>query len=175
MALTDEQEKALRDELAKEKGETDKWKGLSRQHEDRSKANFEELEKLKASKLSDEEKKAAAETASAQKLATFEKQLADERLARMRAETAAAKGLTPAQAKRLNGTTQEELEADADDILEHFKPADTTGEPDTGKTRPVTRPRALSSTLAVSGGGDPTVEAGVDTDPAKLAADLPRF
>lgn len=38
----------------------------------------------------------------------------------LRAEIAMAKGLTAAQAKRLVGATREELEADADEILEAF-------------------------------------------------------
>lgn len=42
----------------------------------------------------------------------------------LRAEVAAEKGLTPAQAKRLSGTTLEELQADADDLLAMFKPTD---------------------------------------------------
>lgn len=40
----------------------------------------------------------------------------------LRLEIAAEKGLTTAQAKRLVGATREELEADADDLLETFKP-----------------------------------------------------
>jgi cell division septum initiation protein DivIVA len=46
---------------------------------------------------------------------------AEARAARL--EIAAEKGLTPAQAKRLVGETREELEADADELLETFKPA----------------------------------------------------
>jgi hypothetical protein len=38
----------------------------------------------------------------------------------LRAEVAAAKGLTPGQARRLQGETQRELEKDADDLLEEF-------------------------------------------------------
>lgn len=51
----------------------------------------------------------------------MQRELADERLGRIRLEVAAAKGLTPAQAKRLQGSTREELETDADDLLETFK------------------------------------------------------
>lgn len=43
-----------------------------------------------------------------------------ERLGRIRLEVATAKGLTPAQAARLQGTTTEELEADAKALLELF-------------------------------------------------------
>ena len=41
----------------------------------------------------------------------------------LRLEVAAEKGLTPAQAKRLVGESREELEADATELLETFKPA----------------------------------------------------
>lgn len=51
----------------------------------------------------------------------MQRELADERLGRIRLEVAAAKGLKPAQAKRVQGSTREELEADADDLLETFR------------------------------------------------------
>ena len=44
----------------------------------------------------------------------------------LRLEVASEKGLTPAQAKRLVGETREELEADANELLETFKPAAST-------------------------------------------------
>jgi hypothetical protein len=40
----------------------------------------------------------------------------------LRREIAATKGLSPSQAHRLIGTTKEELEADADDLLLAFEP-----------------------------------------------------
>lgn len=43
----------------------------------------------------------------------------------LRLEIAAENGLTAAQAKRLVGETREELEADAKELLETFKPAST--------------------------------------------------
>jgi hypothetical protein len=42
----------------------------------------------------------------------------------LRVTVAAEKGLTPTQAKRLVGTTREELEKDADELLAEFKPAE---------------------------------------------------
>lgn len=45
----------------------------------------------------------------------------------LRLEVAFAKGLSPAQAKRLVGSSQEELEADADDLLETFKAPEPAG------------------------------------------------
>jgi len=50
----------------------------------------------------------------------------------LRLEVAAEKGLTPAQAKRLVGSTREELESDADELLETFKPAAPAEEPELG-------------------------------------------
>lgn len=61
----------------------------------------------------------------------------------LRLEVAHAKGLTPGQAKRLVGTTQEELEADADEILAEFSPKETRG--DDERRRP--RERLRSGTV----------------------------
>lgn len=82
----------------------------------------------------------------------------------MRAEVAMAKGLTAAQAKRLVGTTLEELEADADEIAEAFPAASGAKPP------PSQRPAVAD----LKGGSDPTSDE--DTiDPAKLAASIPRL
>ena len=52
----------------------------------------------------------------------------------LRLEVASEKGLTPAQAKRLVGETREELEADASELLDTFKPATS----DDGSHDPIT-------------------------------------
>ena len=52
-----------------------------------------------------------------------EKALAAAESRALRLEVASEKGLTPAQAKRLVGESREELEADAAELLETFKPA----------------------------------------------------
>lgn len=79
----------------------------------------------------------------------------------MRLQVAIDKGLSSTQAKRLVGGNQEELEADADDLLETFKPADENG-------RTPAKP-----TEALKGGGDPE-----NNEPApdmrKIVADIPR-
>ncbi|MCD0450774.1 DUF4355 domain-containing protein [Actinocorallia sp. API 0066] len=49
-----------------------------------------------------------------------EKKAAASELKALKSEIAQAKGLTPSQARRLQGSTREELEADADDLLEAF-------------------------------------------------------
>jgi hypothetical protein len=53
----------------------------------------------------------------ADRAAQAEKERDELRLAHARAEVALDKGLTPTQAKRLVGSTKEELEADADELL----------------------------------------------------------
>jgi hypothetical protein len=56
------------------------------------------------------------------RLVKHEQDLATERLARIRAEIAVEKKLTASQAKRLIGSTREELAADADELLKDFHP-----------------------------------------------------
>lgn len=78
-----------------------------------AKAKLDELEaagKSEADKLRDQ-------------LAAAEKAAQEAELRALRLEVAADKGLTPSQAKRLVGSTLEELEADADDLLADFQPA----------------------------------------------------
>lgn len=74
---------------------------------------FEDRDKTEAEKVT--ERATAAESRATQ---------AESRALRL--EVAFEKGLTPAQAKRLVGESREDLEADADELLETFKPAETT-------------------------------------------------
>ena len=69
---------------------------------------FEDRDKTEAQKLADR-----AEAA--------ERRLAEVEAQSLRLEVAADKGLTPAQARRLLGSTREELEADADELLASFR------------------------------------------------------
>lgn len=80
-------------------------------------AEIDEKSKTDAEKVADRIKAAEERAAAAEAKA-------------LRLEVATSKGLTPAQAKRLTGSTVEELEADADELLEAFggsaaKAADT--------------------------------------------------
>lgn len=59
----------------------------------------------------------------AKRLSNHEAELAAERTARYKAEIAAEKGLSVAQAKRLQGATREELAKDADELLAAFNAA----------------------------------------------------
>lgn len=55
-----------------------------------------------------------------ERVSTAEKRADDAEARALRLEVASEKSLTKAQAKRLVGSTQEELEADADELLETF-------------------------------------------------------
>lgn len=75
-----------------------------------------------------------------ERVTAAEKRAADAEARQLRAEVAQAKGLTPAQAKRLTGSTKEELETDADELLESFggkkddaKPGEGDGDGTDGK------------------------------------------
>lgn len=150
----DEVDKIVKDRLARAKKDVP--------------ADYDEL-KDKAKKYDEAQASGKSnDEQTSEKLAQLEKDLADERHLRLKAEVAAAKGLTPAQAKRLNGSSREELETDADDLLENLPaPKGETEQENQGP--PSRRPRA-----DLKGGTDPT-ESPVETDPAKLAALVPRL
>ncbi len=118
------------------------------------KANKEaETARLKLKEIEDRDKTDSEKLT--ERLTTAEKRAVDAEHRAMRLEVAAGKGLTPIQAKRLVGATQEELEADADELLATFVPnrPNVTGRP----------------SPALRGGGDPTEDV-EETDPVKLAA-----
>ena len=79
----------------------------------------------------------------------------------LRLRVGLAKGLTEAQARRLVGSTQEELEADADELLETF-----------GSTGGTSAPPSRRPTERLRGGGEPDAEP--EPDLRKIAADIPR-
>lgn len=116
------------------------------------KAKAAEYDKLQDSQKSETERNLGRITA-------LEKENAELKQANLRAEVAAAKGLTPKQAARLRGTTREELEADADDFLDDLPkpPAQVSQQP----------------RESLRGGGKPDEEP-EETDPHKLAARIPR-
>lgn len=84
--------------------------------------------------------------------------------AALRSDIAEAKGLTAAQAARLTGSTREELELDADALIETFGIAvaegegDSTPPPSQQRVQPKLRPQGINP-------GEPPV----NTDPASLA------
>ena len=110
--------------------ETAKWKAMARKHEGEAKANkaaAKELEEIREAQKTAEQK-AADKAAQAEAQATKAQREADILRVAMR------KGLTETQARRLQGETIEELEADADELLASFavkeaeEPAEKTTE-----------------------------------------------
>lgn len=130
--------------------ELDKWKSLARKHEEQAKKNAEaakRLSELEASQKTEQEKLT-------DRLTELESTARSSTLEAARLRVALRKGLTETQAKRLVGETVEELESDADELLESFK------------TPASALPRKPTERLR--GGAEP--EAGLEeTDPAKLA------
>lgn len=117
-----------------------KWKAMSRKHEADAKTNrdaakrlaeIEEATKTEAQKVAD--KAALSDKAAAD---------ATQELARLR--VAMRKGLTEAQAKRLIGATEEDLEADADELLASFTTKDAS-DGDKSSTRPKEKLRSGST------------------------------
>jgi hypothetical protein len=87
-----------------------------------------------------------------------------------RLEVAMEKGLTPAQAKRLQGENKEELEADADEILELFGQSkssddDENEDDDEVSTTPKSRVR-------LTNGGDHLNGSDAEPDYEKIAAEI---
>jgi hypothetical protein len=75
----------------------------------RERAKFADYDDLKA--------KAGQSQTLEERVAAIEKEAKESEARALRAEVANAKGLTPGQAKRLVGSTKDELEADADALL----------------------------------------------------------
>lgn len=140
-----------------------KWKAMSRKHEAQAKSNADAAKRLKEIEDANksETQKLADEKAASDKVAAS----AQGELLRLR--VAMRKGLTEVQAKRLVGDTEEELEADAEELLASFKPADS--DTDDGPKNKPTRPKER-----LRPGAAPDEEPD-ETDPRKLAADLPRL
>lgn len=128
--------------------DTAKWKAMARKHEREAKALQKQLADIEAAKLTDLERAQQEAKQSAQRAEEAE-------MRAMRIEVAAAKGLSPAQAKRLVGSTREELEADADEIVAEFgsRPQVTAQSTGAGAVGPPTNSDDPNSWLrrAVSG------------------------
>lgn len=95
-----------------EKEAAKKWEKRAKENHDKAK-RFDELEESQKSELQ--------KLADAQQTAEARADKAERHL--MRLQVALDKGLTAVQAKRLVGDTPEELAADADEILESFRPS----------------------------------------------------
>jgi hypothetical protein len=131
---------------------------------------LKELEPLakKAQELEDEKKSESEKSTEARTKA--EKIAADATQEAARLRVALTKGLTEVQAKRLIGETQEELEADADELLASFeKKGDGSAGKESQEGKKSETPKGGERTGAT---GDTD---GEETDPRKLAARLPSY
>lgn len=166
--------------------EDDDWKTKARKHEDRAKALQASVDKL-TSKVEEFESASKSETEKlTDKASKAEKEAVSAKAEASRLRVALAKGLDAVQAKRLIGDSEEELEQDADELLSSFKPKDDEkkaedeepkGDPKDGKDdddskedKPEER-RRPKERLKTGATGDTEPE---ETDPAKLAARVPR-
>jgi hypothetical protein len=126
---------------AERKRASDLEKELARYRKaEQDRADADKTELQKAADRAERAEKAAAEAAAKA----------------LRLEVAAEKGLNAKQAARLQGATREELEADADELLESFPsapPAKGTPKPDPSqgsKTQAPQRARSLTEAIAAS-------------------------
>lgn len=148
-ATTSTEEKATTGTATDPAAELDKWKSLARKNEQQAKANAAAAKKLAEI---EEASKSEADKA-AERLTAAEKRAADAEVQVLRLQVAGEKGLTPSQAKRLVGSTREELEADADELLATFGGAQQKNGSTNGESKNV-RPKTAMRTVPVTDGGE---------------------
>jgi len=156
----------------------EKWKAMARKHEVRAKEG--EAAQKRLQELEDKDK---SELERAQQEARQQKDRADKAEARLvRFEVAARKKLDLELSSRLQGDTEEELEADADKLLQVFA-AKQQNEPDDDQADKASADRANNGSRNGSADRAPVPKlkpgavpdaAVVETDPAKVAASIPR-
>jgi hypothetical protein len=131
------------------KPETD-WRAEAKKWETRAKENKTAAERLAAL----EESQKSEQQKLMERAEAAERERDSMRTEALRLRIAAEKGLTPKQAARLRGSSEEELLADADELLSEFQPASARryGDVDQGVR------------------GNSPKGSDEDLDPAKLAA-----
>lgn len=145
--------RAAGDDVATLRAEARKWEAQAKAN----KTAADELKKLQDANKTEGQRLAEERDAHKGRADTAEAEL-------MRLRVGLRKGLTEAQARRLVGTTDEELEADADELVASFgAPAGGGTTPPVGTIRP---------TENLRGGGDPDDEP--EADLSKVVEDIPR-
>ena len=117
-----------------------KWKAMARKHEGQAKSNADAAKRL----AEIEEAQKTAEQKAADKAAEADAKAAKAEQELMRYRVAVRKGLPETLAKRLTGGTEEELEADADELLSLTK-RDEPVEGDKPESRPKERLKSGST------------------------------
>lgn len=142
------------------KSEAEKWKRFARQHESQAKKN---ADKAKAYDELQDQQKTEAQRA-AEERDQFKSQASESSKEAARLRVALNKGLTEAQAKRLVGDDEDELAADADELLATFQTQPEQTDESKGPSR---QPQER-----LKPGATPSSEP-EETDPRKLAENLP--
>jgi hypothetical protein len=138
------------------------WKLIENVRADQKKTKAALDEALGKLKTHEDATKTEKERAD-ERAAEAERQAKGATLEAARLRVALKKGLTETQAKRLVGDTEEDLEKDADELLESFKNDDDRQDPDPHRRpQPRLRPGAAPSAKRE------------ENDPAKLAAEVGR-
>lgn len=154
------------------KAEAEKWQALARKHEDRAKSNHDkvqELETAQASTKSDMDKVL-------EKLAAMEETATKAQRDALIATVSKKTGLSEAKVARLNGSTADELIADAGEMFDWKPKAEGEGGEGAQQTPPANQPPTgrppEKLTPDPGGSGGPPVE---ETNPLKLAEKIPRL
>lgn len=157
---SDTDDSKLADEVAK-------WKSLARKHEKDSKGYASKLKQYEDANKSDLERWEERATTAESRAGTAESKAKALEIAIERAPEHASLAQVRAVAKRVRGEDDEALEKDADELFELLAPASSSSEPKPGE-KTSARPKER-----LKGGADPDEEH-EETDPRKLAAQLPR-
>jgi hypothetical protein len=155
-ARSDTDDSKLADELAK-------WKSLARKHEKDSKNHASKLKQYEDASKSDLERWEERATAAESRAGTAESKAKALEIAIERAPEHATLAQVRAVAKRVRGDDDEALEKDAEELFELLAP-----EPKAAAKVAGSRPKER-----LKGGADPD-EDPEESDPRKLAAQLPR-
>lgn len=158
-ARSDTDDSKLADELAK-------WKSLARKHEKDSKTHASKLKQYEDASKSDLERWEERATTAESRAGMAETKAKAMEIAIERAPEHATLAQVRAVAKRVRGEDDDALEKDADELFELLAPA-SSAEPKPASKTPA-RPKER-----LKGGADPDEEP-EETDPRKLAAQLPR-
>lgn len=149
-----------------------KWRAMARRHEAENKRLKDEAAD-REQKREDADKADQTELEKVQaKLEELQGKLTAQERDAVRARVALRKGLSESQAKRLQGETEEELETDADDLLENFKPAGDDG--NEGKPKPRANNERPRENLRPGSKPESEPLKPEDLDPIKLAEAVTR-
>ena len=142
----------------------------------RERAKYADYDEVKAKAAQFEQLDSAAKSEvekATERAAAAEAKLAKAEADATRLAVAMSKGLTESQAKRLVGSTREDLEADADELLATFRPADTATSATTSTDTATPHVSLTRKPTELSGGLDPDQPA--EPSVAQLLEDIPRL